>query len=107
MDTLVEYERQILSLLVVFSMLGLTVWKLGRRRGSLSLARWSKFLKPKGRSAERMLETVERLVLTPQHALHVIRWRDRELLVATHPQGCTLLESTVDKPSLASRGSAA
>jgi hypothetical protein len=116
MDTLAEYGRQIFALVAVFSLLGLTVWKLGRHRGTLSLARLGKpfvgmMFRRRGNSPERVLETVERLVLTPQHTLHVVRWRDREMLVATYPQGCALLD--VDQkadernPSLASRGAAA
>ena len=108
METLAEYGRQILALVVVFSLLGLTVWKLGRRPPAFSgqtLLRkflFGKFFlgKPfarKARSAEAVLEVVERLVLTPQHTLHVLRLRGREMLVATHPQGCALLHGAPDR----------
>ncbi len=108
MDALAEYGRQILALIVVFSLLGFTVWKLGRHRGSVSLARLTtKFLGQKRRAAETVLEPVQRLVLSPQHTLHVLRFRDREILVATHPQGCTLLDGEADKPGLAARGAGA
>ncbi|MDX2121769.1 MAG: flagellar biosynthetic protein FliO [Gemmatimonadota bacterium] len=40
---------------------------------------------------ERSLEAVERLRLSPQHTLVVVRAGERLLLVATHPQGCSLL----------------
>jgi flagellar biogenesis protein FliO len=77
--------RQVLSVLLVFSLLGLALWKL-RRRGGSAGSLWR-------RPAEdaRALETVERLALTQQHALHLVRVYGREVLVATHPQGCTLL----------------
>jgi flagellar biogenesis protein FliO len=39
----------------------------------------------------RSLEPVERLSLTQQHSIHLVRIHGRELLVATHPHGCTLL----------------
>ena len=104
MDNLAEYGRQILSLIVVFTLLGLTVWKLGRRRVSLSPTLFGKSFGRGVGSGERALKKVERLVLTPQHTLHVLRFRDREMLVVTHPQGCTVLDS---EPNLLSRGAEA
>lgn len=41
----------------------------------------------------RQLECLERLPLTPSHSLHLIQADGRRLLVAVHPQGCTVLES--------------
>ena len=114
MDTLAEYGRQILSLIVVFSLLGLTVWKLGRSRQPFSghtLWRktfWQKMLGPRGRSGDRVLKTVERLVLTPQHTLHVLRFHGQEMLVATHPHGCTLPDGAPElTQGTASRGAGA
>jgi hypothetical protein len=111
MDMLAEYGRTILSLIVVFSLLGLTVWKLGRGRGSLPLARlplaqWTKPFRRKGGSLEPLLERLQHVVLTPQHTLHVLRFHGREMLVATHPQGCTLLDRE-DEPTLVARGAGA
>ena len=40
------------------------------------------------------LEIVDRLPLTPQHSLHLVRWADRTLLIGLSPNGCNLLEST-------------
>jgi flagellar biogenesis protein FliO len=77
--------RQVFSVLLVFSLLGLALWKL-RRPGSPIGSLWRK-----AAGGARALETVERLALTPQHALHLVRVHGREFLVATHPQGCTLL----------------
>jgi flagellar biogenesis protein FliO len=45
------------------------------------------------RGKGRSLEQVEKLSLTPHHALHLVRVEGREILVATHPQGCTLIEN--------------
>jgi flagellar biosynthetic protein FliO len=39
------------------------------------------------------LEVVDRLPLTPQHSLHLIRLADRTLLIGLSPNGCNLLES--------------
>jgi flagellar biogenesis protein FliO len=77
--------RQVFSILLVFSLLGLALWKL-RRPGSSIGSLWRK---PVG--GARALEAMERLALTPQHALHLVRVHGREMVVATHPQGCTLL----------------
>lgn len=104
MEIIAGSGRQILGLFVAFSLLGLTVWKL---RGSgtpekwplkwsenfLKKTFWGRALNTKGLARERALETVERLALTTHHTLHILRLRDRELLVATHPQGCTLLDT--------------
>lgn len=79
-----EALRPLLSLAVVFSLLGLTLWIL---RGKRSLV--SRLFQKNSRA--RSLDASERLVLTPQHALHLVRVGDRELLVATHPQGCSVL----------------
>jgi flagellar biogenesis protein FliO len=41
----------------------------------------------------RRLESLERLSLTPQHALHLVRIGERTLLVSSSPSGCAVLES--------------
>ena len=98
MDLVAGYGRELLGLFVVFSLLGLTVWKLGRSRPPQWRNIFSgKTLIVKRPARERALETVERLALTPQHTLHVLRLRDREILVATHPQGCTLLDHATER----------
>jgi hypothetical protein len=38
---------------------------------------------------------VERMALTSDHTLHMVRFNGRDLLVATHPQGCTLVTEQV------------
>lgn len=70
-----------LSVLLVFALLGTAVWKLrlGPRRGTSRTA--------------RALEPVEKLMLTPQHALHLIHIAGRDVILATHPQGCTLIQA--------------
>ena len=86
--------RQALSVLLVFSLLGLALWKL-RRPGSSLRPPWRK-----AGAGPRSLEPVERLVLTPQHALHLIRVQGREVVVATHPHGCTLIADAAKGASL-------
>ena len=85
--------RQVLAILLVFGLLGFTLWKL-RRGGSPAgiLSAWRRNAAWPGSSkSTRAMESLERLMLTPQHALHLVRIQGREIVVATHPQGCTLL----------------
>jgi hypothetical protein len=95
--------REIGAVLLVLTLLGLGVWGLrstGTRRsrpprsaGALSArASWASTA---GVDDPPVLERVERLALTPQHCLHAIRAGACEILVATHPQGCTLLSQVV------------
>ena|SRR5579863_3245558 len=44
-------------------------------------------------SRKRVLRAEERLILGPQHSLHLVRLAGRGLLVGTSPAGYTLLES--------------
>ncbi len=91
--------RQILSVLVVFALLGGALFAL--RRGSLgSLASgairwrspgWSSALFTRAPARTKSLAAMERLALTPHHALHLVRIQGREVVVATHPRGCTVL----------------
>jgi flagellar biogenesis protein FliO len=71
--------RQGLAVLLVLALLGVAVWKL---RGG-----------PFARSSSNgpRLASVGRIALTPHHAVHMVRIDDRELVVATHPQGCSVL----------------
>ncbi|MGH9593082.1 MAG: flagellar biosynthetic protein FliO [Bryobacteraceae bacterium] len=79
--------RQTLAVLLVFALLGLALWKL-RRAGNVTTgnAWWNRA--PAG---TRSLASLERLSLTPHHALHLVRMNGREVVVATHPQGCAIL----------------
>lgn len=40
------------------------------------------------------LEVIDRLPLTPNHSLHLVRLADRTLLIGLSPTGCSLLESS-------------
>ncbi len=80
-----ELFRQFFSVLAVFALLGAALWAL-RRGGFASL---------RARREGRLLKSVERLPLTPQHALHLVKIGGRQVVVATHPQGCALLMETI------------
>lgn len=79
--------QQMLTVLMVMALLAGLLLGL-RRRG---MARFRLALP--GRKAPRRLETLERLPLTPQHSLHVVRMSGRELLIGVSPAGCSVLDS--------------
>ncbi len=80
-----EVFQQVAAVAAVLLLLVATLWAL-RRRGVAGLTLRSK-------SADRRVESLERLPLGPQHTLHLIRVRETELLVASSPSGCSLVAS--------------
>ncbi len=90
--------RQALSVLLVFSLLGLALWKL-RRPGSIFRPPWRK----QG-AGGRALEPMERLALTPQHVLHLVQVQGIEIVVATHPNGCTVLNAAPSNDAIRRAG---
>ena len=82
-----ELAEQLLAVTAVLGLLCGSLWIL-KRKG------WARAgLRRPARSGQPRLEVVDRLALTPQHSLHLIRLADRTLLVGLSPQGCNLLES--------------
>lgn len=77
--------QQLMMVLVVFALLGGLLWLL-RRRGGLAFS-------PR-RSGARRLEVLERLPLTPHHALHLVRISGKVVLIGTAPSACTLLDQS-------------
>ena len=71
--------HEIAALATVFALLGAAMWALGQRAGAMR------------NGAAKSLHAIERLALTPQHTLHLVRAAGRELVIATHPHGCTLV----------------
>jgi flagellar biogenesis protein FliO len=82
-----EIARQVSAVILVFALLGAALWAL-RRGGRL---RFGERLRMPGGRRVRALESLERLALTPQHSLHLVKIAGREVVVATSPQGCVLL----------------
>jgi flagellar biogenesis protein FliO len=80
---------EVISVVVVFALLGAAVWKL-RHDGFAKFSPGSRRVSKQIRS----LEHHDKLMLTPQHALHLVRVAGRDVVVATYPQGCTLLLRT-------------
>jgi hypothetical protein len=89
-----DVARQLLAVTLVLAMLGAGVWTL--RRGPVPLAAWrSAWRQVSGGSRltgrTPSMERVGRLALTPQHTLHLVRIQGLEMVVATHPQGCSVV----------------
>lgn len=68
----------------VLAVLAAALWWL-RKKGALRF-------RPHARRAPRRLQAIERLALSPHHALHLVRLDDRAILVAQSPAGLALLE---------------
>ena len=81
-----ESIQQALSVVLVLGLLGAVLWWL-RRRGMAQFA----FRAP-GAGKRRSIQVVERMALTPQHSLHLVRVADRTMLIAASPAGCSILE---------------
>jgi flagellar biogenesis protein FliO len=82
--------REAAAVVFVLGLLLAALWLL--RRGGLGPAGFA--LRAAPTRGGRELEKLERLPLTPQHALHRVRFGKRTLIVATHPQGCSVLAET-------------
>jgi flagellar biogenesis protein FliO len=80
-----DLARQLITVALVLGLLLLTLWIL-RRKG---LTRFVPAVR--GRN-QRHVVLIERLPLSAQHAVHLLRVADRALLIGTGPSGCTLIE---------------
>ena len=83
------------QVVVITAMMTLLVVSLAwlRRRG---LARPT--AGPWQRNRPRHLESLDRLALTPQHSLHLVRMGKRAFLVGRSPAGLSLLASSEWRP---------
>jgi len=77
--------EQMMAAGLVLVLLGGSLWWL-RRRGMAA------FSLPR-RGGGRRMECIERLPLGPGHTLHLVRVGDRELLLASSPSGCSVVEA--------------
>ena len=80
-----ESIQQALSVVLVLGLLGGALWWL-RRKGMAQFA----FKAPAGK--RKSIQVIERMALTPQHSLHLVRVADRTMLIAASPAGCSILE---------------
>lgn len=81
-----ELWRDVAAFILVFGLLAFAVVATRKRNGQTA-----GFFRPSGAKA---LASLERIALTPQHALHLVRAAGRELVLVTHPQGCTIVSET-------------
>jgi flagellar biogenesis protein FliO len=80
-----ELIGQVTAVAGVLTLLLAILWWL-RRRGFVQVGAMRL---PRGRRMERL----ERLALSPQHTLHLVRLGDTALVVAASPSGCSLIRS--------------
>ena len=78
-----EVIQQTGAVVAVLALLLLTLWWL-RRRGLTGVTLGRK-------AAVRRLESLERLPLGPQHALHLVRLGGSALLISSSAAGCALI----------------
>ena len=96
-----ELVREILSLCLVFGLLGAALWWM-RRVGNLRVKNWN------GRRLGKSMESLERLNLTPNHSIHLVRVGEHRLVVAVHSSGCTVLDrGLMDESQPRSQGAGA
>ena len=85
--------QQLLAVVTVMALLlGALQWL--RRRGVAHIRTGLRL-----RRSPRRLELLEKLPLTAQHSLHVVRVDGRSLLIGVSPSGCALLESWKAEPT--------
>ena len=80
--------QQLMMVLAVFALLGGLLW-LMRRRGGFAFS-------PR-RTGARQVEVLERVPLTPQHSLHLVRVAGKVVLIGTAPHACTLLDHSASE----------
>lgn len=97
------------AVVVVLALLGLLWWFAKRMNtGSSTLS----FFVPKSRASGKLwggsekpveIAVLQRVHLTANHQLHLVRNGDQRVLICTHPQGCSLLmtERTTNQEEIA------
>lgn len=95
-----EDIQQLIAVVAVLAALGGALFLL-RSKGIVQFG-----MKSAGGNNVRRLQSIERLPLTAQHSLHLVRVAGRVMLIAVSPQGCSILEgkgwdSTQDEGHLA------
>ncbi len=80
--------QQGIAICLVLGLLGGTLWLL-RRKG---LARFNG-IGIKGAKGEKAMAVLERMPLTAQHSLHLVRVLEETILIGVSPTGCTQIAS--------------
>ena len=84
-----DFGQQYLAVAAVLALLGAALWWL--RRSGYGIAAGC------GRTG-RQLEPLDRLALSPQHSLHLVRVGGSVVLLACSPGGCTLVREVAGGP---------
>jgi flagellar biogenesis protein FliO len=82
---MMELFQQGLALAAVFGLLGAALWFVKTRQ--------SPNLRVRG---ERRMQVVERVALTPQHTLCLVKVGERLVMIGTAPSSCQLIETIED-----------
>jgi flagellar biogenesis protein FliO len=77
--------RESLGITIVFALLWLALWLL-KKKGAISVGNLVK--RP---GAKHCIETIDKLRLTPQHSVHILRVVDRQIVLGVHSSGFTVL----------------
>jgi flagellar biogenesis protein FliO len=85
-----EIVQQGLSLLAVFGLLGGALWFVKTRQNPL--------LRMSLQRGERRIQVLERVALTPQHTLCLVKVGERLVMIGTAPSSCQLMETIEDRP---------
>ena len=81
-----EEIQQVLAVVAVLALLGGALWWL-RRKGVAQFT-----VRGPGAGKTKSMRVVERLALTPQHSLFLVRVAGRTMLIAASPGGCSILD---------------
>jgi flagellar biogenesis protein FliO len=76
------------AITLVLGLLGACI--VGLQRSGVA----SMHFKLPGKAQPRAMEVVERLALTPNHSLHLVRCEGETLLIGISPSGCNLLTNS-------------
>jgi flagellar biogenesis protein FliO len=80
--------QQILAVFLVLGLLAVSLAMLKKR----GIAKFNVSL-PRRTTGSRQMEVVDRITLTAHHSLHLVRVRDRVILIGVSPSGCNTVES--------------
>jgi LPXTG-motif cell wall-anchored protein len=83
-----EQFGQLFAVSGILILLGALLYFLRRK----CLARFA--FKTGGNAGGRQLQSIERLPLTSQHSLHLVRVYGRTVLIAVSPGGCSVVDGT-------------
>jgi flagellar biogenesis protein FliO len=82
----VELFRQLASVALVIALACAAAYWFRKGMPALTVRQWGG-----ARPGSRRIRIVQRAPLTPHHCLHLVHMDDQEWVVATHPDGVTIV----------------